>query len=186
MVTAYLSAALQALTGVAPSLTGPYLVCAEPGGEPYLARWDEATLGPKPTDAAIEMAGLAAAQDAACARIEAKRQALIAGGITIDWGDGTKSKVQTRSVADMVNLIGVSARGLSLLTQALTTTQVFRDADDKDHTLLPPQAVAMGATVTDTISAIAAAAHAAKDAINVAKDAAGITAAEAGVVWPGS
>lgn len=58
-----LSAILARITGVPHTFDGPYLVCAEPWGEPYLARWDEAVLGPQPNEEQMAAVGLALAKD---------------------------------------------------------------------------------------------------------------------------
>ena len=71
-----LAAALEKITGLAHTRDGPYLVCAEPGGEPYIAKWDGALLGAKPTDEAIEVAGLAMALRFITEAIEIKGESL--------------------------------------------------------------------------------------------------------------
>ena len=127
---------------------------------------------------------LAALQAEACARIETERQTRLAAGISITWPDGVTSLVQTRDTQDWINIQGIAAAGLALLTQGETTETWFRDADNADHTLTPTQAVDFGFQVTKAASALAKVAQTAKDAINLATDAAGVKAAEAAVVWP--
>lgn len=53
-----LSTILARITGVPHTFDGPYLVCAEPGGEPYIDRWDVAVLGPQPSEEQIEFVRL--------------------------------------------------------------------------------------------------------------------------------
>lgn len=53
-----LSEILAHVTGVPHTLDGPYLVSSEPGGEPYISRWDEVTLGVRPTEAQMAAAGM--------------------------------------------------------------------------------------------------------------------------------
>mgnify|MGYP003607067346 CR=1 FL=1 len=66
-----LSATLARITGVPHTFDGPYLVCAEPDGEPYIARWDVAKLGPQPSEE--QMAAVDTARVAAEARLEAAK-----------------------------------------------------------------------------------------------------------------
>lgn len=186
MVTAYLSAALQALTGVAPSLTGPYLVCAEPGGEPYLARWDEATLGPKPTDAAIEMAGLAAAKETACASIDAKAEALRAGVLTPGSGQAAEYYLTHAEAASY----------LAAVTSGQTPTDANYPFLLAEQAALAATSGAEGLSVVATaimanvggsktaLAAIKTARRTGKITVNAALDVAGVAAAEAAVAWP--
>ncbi len=69
-----LAAVLERITGIPHTIDGPYLVCAESGGEPYLARWDETVLGPRPTEEEMATAGLAVAKDMAIACIDAEAE----------------------------------------------------------------------------------------------------------------
>ena len=52
-----LSAILAHITGVPHTFGGPYSVCAEPGGEPYIAKWDDAVLGEMPSEEQIASIG---------------------------------------------------------------------------------------------------------------------------------
>ena len=122
----------------------------------------------------------------ACNRIETKRQDLERAGVTISWPDSTKSTIQTRDDRDWRNINGVASRGLARITQADTTTDWFRDADNIDHVLTPTQALDMGQQAAAAISKLAKVAQATKDAINAptVTTADQITAIEATVVWP--
>ena len=52
-----LSDVIANITGIPHTCDGPYLVCAEPDGAPYIARWDEDVLGPQPTEEQIASFG---------------------------------------------------------------------------------------------------------------------------------
>ena len=69
---------LARITGVPHTLDGPYLVCAEPGGEPYIARWDETTLGVRPTEAQMATVGLEIAREQAILAAAAACDAVLA------------------------------------------------------------------------------------------------------------
>lgn len=58
-----LSTILDRMTGVPHAFDGPYLVCAEPDGEPYIDRWDVAVLGPQPSEEQIAAVGLELAKE---------------------------------------------------------------------------------------------------------------------------
>lgn len=72
-----LSAILARITGVPHTIDGPYFVCAEPDGEPYLARWDEVVLGARPSEEQMSAAGLVVAQETATVKIREACRAYI-------------------------------------------------------------------------------------------------------------
>ncbi|WP_029458268.1 hypothetical protein [Solidesulfovibrio alcoholivorans] len=158
------------------SLTGVVVLDEPPTGCPTFGDWSPRPAGPS----------LAELKDAACSRIEAKRQEREKTDIWINWPDGTKSIIQTRDERDWRNINGVASRGLFRLTQGLTEEDWFRDADNADHALLPPQAVDMGAQAAAGVSALAKTAQTAKDAINAptVTTEAQVAEIEAGIVWP--
>ncbi len=158
------------------TMAGVEILAEPPTGCPTFGEWRPRPAGPTLADLKAE----------ACARIEDKRQGLEKTDIWIRWPDGTKSIIQTRDERDWRNINGVASRGLFRLTQGLTEEDWFRDADNVDHVLLPPQAVDMGAQAAAGVSALAKTAQTAKDAINAptVTTEAQVAEIEASIVWP--
>lgn len=185
-MVANLGSALRKITGIQPSFDGPYLVRAEPGGEPYLARWDETTLGPKPTDAAIEAAGLAAAKETACTRIDAKAESLRAAVLTPGSGQAAEYYL---THAEAVHYLAAVASGQTPAeaNYPFLLAEQAALAATSGTVGLAAVATAVMADVNASkaaLSAIKAIRRRGKLTVKAATDVAGVAAAEAALVWP--
>ena len=123
-----LSAILARITGVPHAFDGPYSVCAEPDGEPYLARWDESVLGEMPSGEQMAVAALIIAKEQAILAATAACDAVLApyGAEYGTWETATwdqqysEALAYTASATADVPLLAAMcvSRGISIATLA--------------------------------------------------------------------
>jgi len=93
------------------------------------------------------------------------RDTQIAEGLPYTFPDGAGT-IQLRNQADISNILGVAAVGLSLIIAGdTTTTVIFRDSEDITHTLTGQEVMLMGLSVSQFIGSQYAASWAHKDAL---------------------
>lgn len=116
--------------------------------------------------------------------IEAKRDAVIAAGITVTFPDG-QAVVQTRDERDIRNANGVAAQGLAMQVNSQTGTLVYRDAANVLHEMTPAQAVAFGQQVAQGIQAVYTASWAKKAEVDALATVEAAQGYDVDTGWPG-
>ncbi|WP_246198159.1 hypothetical protein [Solidesulfovibrio aerotolerans] len=172
-----LSAILARITGVPHTFDGPYFVCAEPGGEPHLARWDEAVLGERPTGEQMAAVGLALAQAGTCTAIDDRAEAL--RSVVLTPGSGQMAAYQEKE-----------RQARALLQDATPTEGEYPDIfNEIGITAASAGEVAMAVVAAAekwrTFGRLVERARlAGKKAVSEATDPTGVLAARDGIVWP--
>ena len=179
-----LTAAIERLTGRPHRLDGPYLICADPGGDPYIATWDESVLGPRPTEEAMAAAGLEVARDAAVARLQAEKWRRMLG--TFRDTKGHLYHVDNDSRALLTGKVAVlGATGKPLPAGFRWKTAEADAAGEPVYVVHDAETLlALSGEIDAWTNAVFSASEAAQAAVRAATDEAGIAAAEAAVAWP--
>lgn len=172
-----LAAALERLTGRPHVPGGPYEVRSERGGDPYIACWDASVLGPRPAGPAVEAAGLEAARDAACVRIDARAEVL-------------RRAVLTPGAGQMAAYLAKETQARAFLCDGEPAETAYPDLyNEVGITAATPQDVAMAIlTAAESCRAFGRAVEKTrlglKKAVREAGDAAGVATAETAAAWP--
>ena len=180
-----LPAILAHITGIPHTYDGPYLVCADVGGEPYIARWDVAALGPQPSEEQIAAAGLAVARESAVARLQAAKWDKLHGAYRDTAGHLYAIDADSWSlISGKVAMLGATGKPLPAGFFWKTA-----ETDAQGRPICVPHSadsfLALAEEIDAWIGAVFLASERAQQAVLDASDLAGIAASEAAVVWPG-
>ncbi len=179
-----LSAILAHITGIPHTFDGPYLVCAEVDGAPYIDRWDTAVLGPQPSEEQLAAAELAVSRAAAVSRLQAAKWDRLHGAYRDTAGHLYAID------ADSWSLISGKVAMLGATGKPLPPGFVWKTAETDAHgrpICVPHSAdsfLALAEEIDTWIGAVFLASEKAQQAVLDAPDLAGIAAAEAAVAWP--
>lgn len=101
--------------------------------------------------------------------IESAQFAALQGGVPFNFG-GTPDIVQTSSERDLINISGITMRGLLLRADGVTAPVIeFRALSNTSYMITGQQAIDLGATVAQHNEQIYSKAWQLKDAINAAQ-----------------
>jgi hypothetical protein len=118
------------------------------------------------------------------AEINGIRDTKIAEGLPYTF-PARAGTIQLRNQADISNILGVAAVGMSLIVTGDSTTTVdFRDSEDTTHTLTGQQVLVMGLAVSQFIGSQYAASWAHKDALAGIFSVPDINAYDTNAGWP--